>query len=114
VSVTQAAPAPYAIPPGFPMPGTTSVRPTRLRLTVAEMNYRPGGWPTCRHSGYPTTAPLNLPTRKRAARNLTPRPVNDTWIAARCLAHEVPLATLNSKDYEDVTEHRGFRLLGSP
>jgi hypothetical protein len=64
---------------------------------------------TCQHvNGW------NLPTRKRAARNLTPRPVNDIWIAARCLAQEVPLATLHPKDYEDVTEHRGFRLLGSP
>ena len=29
-----------------------------------------------------------------------PRPVNDMWIAACCLTHEVPLATLNLKDYE--------------
>ena len=27
-----------------------------------------------------------------------PRPVNDMWIAACCLAYEVPLATLNLKD----------------
>ena len=40
-----------------------------------------------------------------------PRPVNDMWIAACCLAHEVPLATLNLKDYQDFTEHHGLRLL---
>ena len=28
-----------------------------------------------------------------------PRPVNDTWIAACCLVDEVPLATLNVKDF---------------
>jgi predicted nucleic acid-binding protein len=34
------------------------------------------------------------------------------WIAACCLAHQVPLATLNVKDYQDFTEHHGLRLLG--
>ena len=33
-------------------------------------------------------------------------------IAACCLAYEVPLATLNVKDYQDFTEHHGLRLLG--
>lgn len=46
-----------------------------------------------------------------AARRGRPRPVNDMWIAACCLAHEVPLATLNLKDYQDFTEHHGLRLL---
>jgi predicted nucleic acid-binding protein len=49
-----------------------------------------------------------------AARRGRPRPVNDMWIAACCLAHEVPLATVNLKDYEDFAEHHGLRLLGSP
>ena len=40
-----------------------------------------------------------------------PRPVNDMWIAACCLAYEVPLATLNLKDYEDFQEHHGLRIL---
>ncbi len=40
-----------------------------------------------------------------------PRPVNDTWIAACCLAYDVPLATLNLKDFEDFAEHDGLRLL---
>jgi predicted nucleic acid-binding protein len=40
-----------------------------------------------------------------------PRPVNDTWIAACCLAYELPLATLNLKDFRDFAEHHGLRLL---
>jgi predicted nucleic acid-binding protein len=40
-----------------------------------------------------------------------PRPVNDMWVAACCLAYEVPLATLNLKDYEDFKEHHGLRIL---
>jgi predicted nucleic acid-binding protein len=42
-----------------------------------------------------------------------PRPVNDMWVAACCLAYEVPLATLNLKDYEDFKEHHGLRILGT-
>ena len=30
-----------------------------------------------------------------------PRPVNDTWVAACCLVRELPLATVNTKDYLD-------------
>jgi predicted nucleic acid-binding protein len=40
-----------------------------------------------------------------------PRPVNDTWIAACCLAYDLPLATLNLKDFKDFAEHHGLRLL---
>lgn len=40
-----------------------------------------------------------------------PRPVNDMWIAACSLAYDVPLATLNLKDYEDFQEHHGLRIL---
>jgi predicted nucleic acid-binding protein len=40
-----------------------------------------------------------------------PRPVNDMWVAACCLAYEVPLVTLNIKDYEDFKEHHGLRIL---
>lgn len=40
-----------------------------------------------------------------------PRPVNDTWIAACCLVHDLPLATLNHKDFEDFAEHDGLRLI---
>ncbi len=40
-----------------------------------------------------------------------PRPVNDTWIVAYCLASGLPLATLNTKDFEDFAEHRGVVLI---
>ena len=32
-------------------------------------------------------------------------PINDTWIAACCLAEGLPLATLNTKDYTDFATH---------
>lgn len=40
-----------------------------------------------------------------------PRPVNDTWVAACCLAYDLPLATLNLKDFRDFAEPHGLRLL---
>lgn len=39
------------------------------------------------------------------------RPVNDTWIAACCLARDLPLATLNGEDFVDFADHEGLRLL---
>jgi hypothetical protein len=42
-----------------------------------------------------------------------PRPANDSWIAACCLAYGIPLATRNVKDYEDFVEHEGLILVGS-
>lgn len=42
-----------------------------------------------------------------------PRPLNDMWIAACCLTYDLPLATLNLKDYEDFRAHHGLRILGS-
>jgi predicted nucleic acid-binding protein len=41
-----------------------------------------------------------------------PTQVNDTWIAACCLAEGLPLATLNAKDYLDFVQHHGLTLLG--
>lgn len=40
-------------------------------------------------------------------------PVNDSWIAACCLANGLPLATLNTKDFADFAEHDGLTLLTS-
>jgi toxin FitB len=40
-------------------------------------------------------------------------PINDTWIAACCLAEGLPLATLNNKDFSDFTEHHGLTLTGA-
>ena len=48
-----------------------------------------------------------------AARRGRPRPVNDMWIAACCLTHNVPLATLNIKDFEDFSQQHGLRILGT-
>lgn len=42
-----------------------------------------------------------------------PRPVNDTWIAACCLAYDLPLATLNLKDFTDFADHDGLKLIRS-
>jgi predicted nucleic acid-binding protein len=41
-----------------------------------------------------------------------PRPTNDMWIAACCLAAGLPLATLNVKDFADFAEYDGLRLIG--
>ena len=40
-----------------------------------------------------------------------PRPMNDMWIAASCLTHGLPLATLNVKDFEDFDIHHGLMLI---
>ena len=42
-----------------------------------------------------------------------PRPINDMWIAACALTYDLPLATLNLKDYEDFRLHHGLRILGA-
>jgi predicted nucleic acid-binding protein len=47
----------------------------------------------------------------RAQQRGRPRPVNDTWIAACCLADELPLATLNTKDFGDFATHEGLVVL---
>jgi len=40
-----------------------------------------------------------------------PRPVNDSWIAACCLAYDLPLATFNTKDFADYASHDGLHLI---
>jgi predicted nucleic acid-binding protein len=35
------------------------------------------------------------------------------WIAACCLTYDLPLATLNIKDYQDFQAHHALRILGS-
>ncbi|MEU4605393.1 type II toxin-antitoxin system VapC family toxin [Kribbella sp. NPDC023972] len=42
-----------------------------------------------------------------------PRPINDMWIAACCLTYDLPLATLNLKDFDDFREFHGLRILGA-
>jgi predicted nucleic acid-binding protein len=39
------------------------------------------------------------------------RPENDTWIAACCLSHGLPLVTRNVKDFADFVESDGLVLL---
>lgn len=46
-----------------------------------------------------------------AERRGRPRPQNDTWVAACCLAYELPLATLNVKDFSDFAEHEGLAII---
>jgi predicted nucleic acid-binding protein len=46
-----------------------------------------------------------------ATRRGRPRPVNDTWIAACCIAYDVPLATLNVKDFADFAAHHGLAFI---
>jgi hypothetical protein len=41
-----------------------------------------------------------------------PRPQNDSWIAACCLVYDLPLATLNIKDFADFAEYEGLRIVG--
>jgi predicted nucleic acid-binding protein len=40
-----------------------------------------------------------------------PRPLDDSWIAACCLAYELPLVTLNVKHFEDFAEHEGLEII---
>lgn len=47
-----------------------------------------------------------------AQRRGRPRPQNDTWIAACCIRHNLPLLTLNRKDFADFANHDGLVLLG--
>lgn len=46
-----------------------------------------------------------------SARRGRPRPENDTWIAACCLVHDLPLLTLNIKDFADFEVNDGLRLV---
>jgi toxin FitB len=46
-----------------------------------------------------------------AQRRGRPRPINDSWIAACCLTYDLPLASLNTTDFEDYAEHEGLRLI---
>jgi len=46
-----------------------------------------------------------------AQRRGRPRPINDSCIAACCLTYDLPLASLNTTDFEDYAEHEGLRLI---
>jgi predicted nucleic acid-binding protein len=40
-----------------------------------------------------------------------PRPINDMWIAACCIASKVPLLTFNTRDFEDFATHDDLLLV---
>jgi predicted nucleic acid-binding protein len=40
-----------------------------------------------------------------------PRPENDTWIAACSLVYDIPLATLNVKDFQGFVDNHGLKLI---
>ena len=46
-----------------------------------------------------------------ARRRGRPRPPNDSWIAACCLARGLPLATLNLKHFRDFRDYEGLILI---
>jgi predicted nucleic acid-binding protein len=46
-----------------------------------------------------------------ADRRGRPRPDNDMWIAACCLAQGAALATLNVKDFGDFADHHGLQII---
>lgn len=46
-----------------------------------------------------------------AQRRGRPRPQNDTWVAACCIRHGLPLLTLNMKDFKDFAVHDRLMLL---
>jgi len=40
-----------------------------------------------------------------------PVPINDSWIAACCIRHGLPLVTLNKRDFADFAEFEGLELI---
>jgi toxin FitB len=63
-------------------------------------------------SGSLVTAKIWATITADAERRGRPRPVHDTWIAARCIEGGLPLLTLNRRDFVDFAEHDGLVLLG--
>ena len=62
-------------------------------------------------AGSKTVARLWGDLSAAATKRGRPRPVNDTWIAACCLAYDLPLATMNLKDFADFADHDGLTLI---
>jgi toxin FitB len=75
-----------------------------LDLWLAETRVPTAGMRTAKVWGEITTA---------AQRRGRPRPLNDSWIAACCIEHGLPLLTLNRRDFADFAEHDGLMLLGA-
>jgi predicted nucleic acid-binding protein len=64
-------------------------------------------------TGHEAVAPTWGHLSAAAVHRGRPRPVNDMWVAACCLTHDLPLATGNLKDYQDFATHHGLRILGT-
>lgn len=98
-------------------------QPVLTFVTIGELTQ----WTRLRHWGPPSLASMDtwladkpvIPAARAigvmwgelsaaATQRGRPRPVNDTWIAACCLAYDLPLATLNVKDF---AEHHGLTLI---
>jgi predicted nucleic acid-binding protein len=58
------------------------------------------------------TATIWATLTSAAERRGRPRPLNDSWIAACCIEGELPLLTLNRRDFADFAEHDGLVLVG--
>lgn len=51
----------------------------------------------------PTVARVWGRVQGRCLRHGWPRQANDLWIAATCIAHDLPLLTLNVKDFDGIS-----------
>ncbi len=40
-----------------------------------------------------------------------PRPYDDSWIAACCLAYDLPIVTLNVRHFQDFAHHEGLEII---
>ena len=85
--------------------GRPAITPVRPRLSVAQLLAAKKARPAARLAriavlpGDEAVAATWGIRSAAAARRGRPRPVNDMWVASCCLTHDVPLATLNVKDY---------------
>ena len=96
------------------LPGSMKARLTAQSLaitfvTVGELT----SWTLRRNWGARRLADLTWGTLDaRAQARGRPRPINDMWVAACCIAFGVPLATFNVKDFEDFARHDGLAFAG--
>lgn len=99
-------------------------RPAITFVTVGELTQWMRRWGPQRRAGLerfftqvivlpysPRVATLWGEIQAHAQMRGRPRPINDSWVAACCLARELPLATLNMKDFTDFRDHEGLELV---
>jgi predicted nucleic acid-binding protein len=56
-------------------------------------------------------ARIGVRSRAHARLRGRPRLINDSWIAACCIARDLPLATPNIKDYADFADRKDLELV---